>query len=227
MWLMMKRLSTAQKSMLCLIALTALVDVIWLPQTRLTFDAWNLAVLIGLFLLLAILHYKHQRYPFLYKNLNLIIDLFLLVLFSIAGFILSYLVFAHSGEFSDKALSEIDRALGFEWSLYTLHFLHEFYFWLAALLLYILIPVWVFSLVVQLHLNGKHQAASAYVLMVSLGGLCCILIAAILPSTGLLDIIKWERNFIRATRSCLTINTKKNCWHCALTRYRQSVYGNP
>lgn len=184
MWLRMQRLSTAQKSMLCLIALTALVDVIWLPRTRLTFDAWNLAVLIGLFLLLASLHYKHRRYPFLYKNLVLIIDLVFLVLFSMAGFILSYLVFAHSGDFSDKTLSEIDRALGFEWSVYTLYFLHEFYFWLLTLLLYVLIPVWVLALVVQLHRNGKHQAASAYVLMVSLGGLCCILVAAILPSIG-------------------------------------------
>jgi len=180
----MIRLSTAQKSILCLIALTALADVIWLPQTRLTFDAWNLAVLIGLVLVLASLHYKHRRYPFSYNNLNLIIDLVLLVLFSIAGLILSYLVFAHSGDFSDEKLSEIDRALGFEWSVYTLYFSHKFYFWLVTLLIYILIPVWVLALLVQLHRNGKHQAASAYVLMVSLGGLCCILIAAILPSIG-------------------------------------------
>lgn len=184
MWLRMKCLSTAQKSMLCLIALTALVDIIWLPQTRLTFDAWNLAVFIGLFFLLASLHYKHRRYPVLYKNLNLVIDLVLLVFFSIAGLILSYLVFAYSGDFSDKKLSEIDHALGFEWSVYTLYFLHEFYFWLVTLLLYILIPVWVLALIVQLHRNGKHQAASNYVLMVSLGGICCILIAAILPSIG-------------------------------------------
>jgi hypothetical protein len=189
--------SNARRLSLSMIGCVLVVDLIWFPFSALSLSIGNLAVLIviaGVFLLAGRIQ---RRYEFSAVTKHLAVELYILVLFGVVGFIFSYLVIESGWTIRDDLFVTIDNALGFDWRTYTSFILRNDLLRLSSLVLYVMSPVLVGFALFWFCLKGNFNRASEIVAMVILGGILCVVISGIVPSTGASSYFPLDSNFYR------------------------------
>lgn len=191
------KLTASQRIALALTVLVITLDGLWLPWSHLSFNPLNWLLLAGLLLAAGMLYYLHGKLRLSLRLFHLLLNALLLLSFSLAGFVLSYLVSSHATTYYDHGLVRIDAALGFDWLAYNALFLQSTLLRALVLVLYLLVPLLPALIIIQLVYAARFERAAQCVLTIMLSSLACIGIAALLPSGGAVTYYQPDTAFYR------------------------------
>lgn len=173
-----------RNSSVIIISLLFLLDLVGLFFSKMTFSSASLILLasLPLFWLIALQVNKHFVLSSTIQHFA--VDGFLLLLFSIVGFLFSYLMIEQGGALHDEFLVHIDHLIGFNWLAYNQFFMRHPSLHLVALILYILTIVFIGFALLYFNINNQFKQAERLVTLVLFGGIFCVSFAYFLPSAG-------------------------------------------